>query len=292
VNAYRVASTSFLQSPPKGVGGVYRVHCFASEAVARALGEDTNGVPYIGRATLFTARVATLKKSISPDYRGKGHVCGRRYKNEWYAAFARRFPVCRLDVSFKPNADPAAAEAAALEAYARKFGELPPLNRQGRSRRPMNAVILDIDGTLIESSDVDSALYVASMRAVLGEVRLRESWRDYRHVTDSGILYGILEDNGLPRTWTILDAVRDHFVASLSRHIDAHGPFTDVAGARQFVNGLRTLHALKQLGGDFESVTYYGDGEWDAVASRELGWGFVPVGATLGGLKAFGPLIV
>jgi hypothetical protein len=169
-------------------------------------------------------------------------------------------------------------------------------------------------------------------------VRLRGSWRDYRHVTDSGILDGILEDNGLPRTATILDAVRDYFVASLSRHIDAHGPFTEVAGARQFVNGLRTstshrvayatggwsasaslklgtagfplhgiplassddqperksimLRALKQLGGDFESVTYYGDGEWDAVASRELGWGFVPVGATLGGLKAFGPLIV
>jgi hypothetical protein len=47
------------------------------------------------------------------------------------------------------------------------------------------------------------------------------------------------------------------------------------------------VHALNKLGGEFQSVTYYGDGEWDKEASRNLGWNFVPVGEKLGGLARF-----
>ena len=48
------------------------------------------------------------------------------------------------------------------------------------------------------------------------------------------------------------------------------------------------LHALRQLGHSFETVTYYGDGNWDAVAAKALGWRFVPVGRKLGGLLSYG----
>ena len=47
------------------------------------------------------------------------------------------------------------------------------------------------------------------------------------------------------------------------------------------------LCALGQLAGTFDSVTYYGDGHWDAVAAKALGWQFVPVGDKLGGLTSF-----
>lgn len=46
-------------------------------------------------------------------------------------------------------------------------------------------------------------------------------------------------------------------------------------------------HALAQLDGPFESITYYGDGEWDRLASQTLGWDFVPVGEKLNGLRHF-----
>jgi phosphoglycolate phosphatase-like HAD superfamily hydrolase len=200
----------------------------------------------------------------------------------------------------------------------------------------MNAVILDIDGTLIQSSEVDADLYVAAIRAVLGDVRMRDSWREYRNVTDRGILEEIIEDNLLPRMSATVDAVRDHFVESVSRHVERHGPFTEVPGAKQFVRGLQASsshrvayatggwsasallklrtcgfplqgiplassdddpdrkaimrHALRQLGGESDFVTYYGDGEWDEAAARDLGWTFVPVGEKLGGLRAFEPL--
>ena len=45
--------------------------------------------------------------------------------------------------------------------------------------------------------------------------------------------------------------------------------------------------ALDHIGGDFETITYYGDGTWDEAACRELGWRFVPVGPALDGLTSY-----
>ncbi len=50
--------------------------------------------------------------------------------------------------------------------------------------------------------------------------------------------------------------------------------------------GIMSL-ALSQLGRDFESVTYYGDGIWDREATESLGWQFVPIGQTLNGLESY-----
>ncbi|MGB5246913.1 MAG: HAD family hydrolase [Woeseia sp.] len=46
-------------------------------------------------------------------------------------------------------------------------------------------------------------------------------------------------------------------------------------------------HALAALPGEFDSITYYGDGVWDQRACRELGWQFKPVGPALNGIEAF-----
>jgi beta-phosphoglucomutase-like phosphatase (HAD superfamily) len=197
----------------------------------------------------------------------------------------------------------------------------------------MHAVILDIDGTLLNSNDVDGMLYLAAVRSVLGQAKVRESWSLYRNVTDRGILEEILNDNSLTSTAATFNAVRGLFVESIVEYVERNGPFTEIPGAREFVTRLRAsnshcvayatggwsasasiklesagfplqgiplassddypdrqsimVHGLKQLSGTFESVTYYGDGEWDAAASRSLGWNFVPVGEKLGGLTQF-----
>lgn len=195
------------------------------------------------------------------------------------------------------------------------------------------AVILDIDGTLLDSSDVDGMLYLAAVRKVLGQAKVRSNWSLYRNVTDRGILEEILNENSLSNGAATLIAVRDFFVESISQHIERNGPFAEIPGAKEFVAGLCAsnvhcvayatggwsasasikletagfplkgiplassddysdrqsimLHALNQLGREFQSVTYYGDGEWDERASRSLGWIFVPVGEKLGGLSRF-----
>ncbi len=192
----------------------------------------------------------------------------------------------------------------------------------------MHAVILDIDGTLLNSSDLDGTLYLAAVRKVLGQAKVRSNWGLYQNVTDRGILEEILDDNSLPKRIATLTAVRDIFIESLGQHIDQYGPFFEIPGAKAFVSSLRAsdshcvayatggwsasasiklksagfpldgiplassddyperpaimTHALNQLGGDFQSVTYYGDGEWDEAASRSLGWKFMPVGEKVG----------
>ncbi|MFQ5610002.1 MAG: HAD family hydrolase, partial [Woeseiaceae bacterium] len=47
------------------------------------------------------------------------------------------------------------------------------------------------------------------------------------------------------------------------------------------------LKALSELGAEFESITYYGDGAWDRDACRTLGWAFVPVGPAMNGLESY-----
>lgn len=44
--------------------------------------------------------------------------------------------------------------------------------------------------------------------------------------------------------------------------------------------------ALARLGSNFESVTYFGDAEWDRRACEALGWSFVAVGPELGGIES------
>lgn len=197
----------------------------------------------------------------------------------------------------------------------------------------MKAIILDIDGTLIQSMSVDTELYFSSIREVLGAVNVRDKLDDYDHVTDSGILAQLLEDNGYSSDDEVSTAVQAAFVEGLRRHIKSAGPFPAVDGAIQFVEHIRERNdrrvaiatggwrksallklesagfniddipvvtsddspsrveimrlALARIGDDFESVTYFGDAEWDQRACQTLGWRFVAVGPDLGGIESY-----
>jgi len=197
----------------------------------------------------------------------------------------------------------------------------------------VKAIILDIDGTLIQSMSVDTELYFSSIRDVLGPVSIRDKLDDYNHVTDSGILAQLLEDNGYACDDEVTAAVQAVFVEGLRRHIESAGPFPTVDGAVQFVEHTRECDdrrvaiatggwrksallklesagfsiddiplvtsddspsrveimrlALAEISDDFESVTYFGDAEWDERACQTLGWRFVAVGPDLGGIESY-----
>lgn len=115
----------------------------------------------------------------------------------------------------------------------------------------MNAVIFDIDGTLLHSAAVDDALYRKAVRAVLGDVKLRPALHDYPFVTDTGVLQQILADNALADEESLLDEIRSVFVGLLRGHVSAHGPFAEIPGARDFLNSLRASpsHAVAMATG-------------------------------------------
>lgn len=112
-------------------GGVYVLSCVDEKEipipVGRLLGEDLDGVLYIGMANSLLDRVTELKKSLSPDHISSAHECGSRHKSD--ALISERFPYERLRVDLIAAEDPRAAEQDALAKYLAKFGELPPLNR-------------------------------------------------------------------------------------------------------------------------------------------------------------------
>lgn len=180
---------------------------------------------------------------------------------------------------------------------------------------------------------VDTELYFSSIREVLGAVNVRDRLDDYDHVTDSGILAQLLEDNGYSSDDEITAAVQAVFVEGIRRHIKSAGPFPTIDGAIQFVEHIRERNdsrvaiatggwrksavlklesggfniddiplvtsddspsrveimrlALARIGDDFESVTYFGDAEWDQRACQTLGWRFVAVGPDLGGIESY-----
>jgi beta-phosphoglucomutase-like phosphatase (HAD superfamily) len=125
----------------------------------------------------------------------------------------------------------------------------------------MHAVILDIDGTLLNSNEIDDMLYLAAVRRVLGQAKVRESWSRYRNVTDAGILDEILSDNVLTSSAATLNAVRDVFVESIRQHVERTGPFTEIPGAREFVASLQASRA---------HCVAYATGGWSASASIKL----------------------
>lgn len=197
----------------------------------------------------------------------------------------------------------------------------------------MHAVIFDIDGTLLQSADVDDALYRESVRSILGPVQFRSSLSDYDFVTDSGILAQVLEDNSLSWSSNLVANIQNQFLTAMRTHISGNGPFVEIPGARQHFCKLRDSDqhsiavatggwrataslklasagfdlrgtplatsddalermeimriALSEIGSEFESITYYGDGPWDRDACHDLGWRFVAVGAHLGGIESY-----
>jgi FMN phosphatase YigB (HAD superfamily) len=125
----------------------------------------------------------------------------------------------------------------------------------------MHAVIFDIDGTLLDSNGVDGELYVAAVESVLGRVRIRENWGAYQHVTDSGILHEILRDNRISGDTDVVDAIKSTFAQGLRRHIAEHGPFSEIPGARDFVNCICT---------STDRTCAYATGCWSASALMKL----------------------
>lgn len=112
-------------------GGIYKLSCLDQDGltipVGRLLGEDPEGVLYIGMANSFLDRVINLKKSLSPKHSSSAHEAGSRHKS--HEAIASRFAYDRLVLDLIGSENPRIAEVIALQTYMQKFGELPPLNR-------------------------------------------------------------------------------------------------------------------------------------------------------------------
>ena len=85
---------------------------------------------------------------------------------------------------------------------------------------------------------VDPKLYFSSIESVLGPVRLR-NLNDYDHVTDSGILAQIIEENRDSAAGELAASVKSLFLKELKHHIEDIGSFPVIDGAIQFIDRAR-----------------------------------------------------
>ena len=111
--------------------------------------------------------------------------------------------------------------------------------------------LFDIDGTLLHPAAVDDALYRQAVRDILGDVSLRATLHDYEVVTDTGVLWSILDDNDIARGEHHVDPVRKRFVELLEAWVAEHGPFREIPGARDMLKAFMEspVHAVAMATG-------------------------------------------
>ena len=56
----------------------------------------------------------------------------------------------------------------------------------------MDAVIFDIDGTLLHSVDIDEMLLTRAIRSAIDDASIRPAYGDYEHMSDAGILWQVM----------------------------------------------------------------------------------------------------
>lgn len=101
----------------------------------------------------------------------------------------------------------------------------------------MNHVMLDIDGTLIESYDLDERCFVDAVKEVTG-ISLNSNWESYPYVTDKGILMSFIERQAPHFDLTELEpSVKEIFIRNVRESLSKK-PATEVCGAKKFVSTL------------------------------------------------------
>lgn len=109
----------------------------------------------------------------------------------------------------------------------------------------MHLILFDIDGTLADSQEFDSELFVCAVRTVLG-IRIDDDWSTYRNVTDGGILDEIIDGAGLRSDRTrIHREVRDTFVRLVAEFMQEQGGrLPEIPGAQAFLADLQSRSSV------------------------------------------------
>ena len=102
-------------------------------------------------------------------------------------------------------------------------------------------VMFDVDGTLVDSNQMDTECYLKALEIVLG-FSINPDWSLFSHTTDSGIFYEILERNRVTGNQNALhDEFKSVFVELINDSIESqHNPIREIKGAGEFLKYLKS----------------------------------------------------
>lgn len=103
----------------------------------------------------------------------------------------------------------------------------------------MKHVMFDIDGTLVESYDLDSKLFSESVYEVT-ETSIDTNWSRYHNVTDSGILQEFFEENSISEKHETEEKIKEVFLEKLNRATESK-PIKEIYGAKDFLVKLKSM---------------------------------------------------
>ena len=119
----------------------------------------------------------------------------------------------------------------------------------------MHHVMFDIDGTLIESQELDSLCFSEAVKEITG-IDMDTDWRSYKDATDAGILNEFFELNNIQNCSAITDSIKLSFLAKLKYRM-AKNTINEIPGASAFLYKLKTLDDVVvsfATGGWYESA--------------------------------------
>jgi beta-phosphoglucomutase-like phosphatase (HAD superfamily) len=115
--------------------------------------------------------------------------------------------------------------------------------------------MFDIDGTLINSYELDSKCFVDAVNDVTG-ISINSDWSTYHHVTDSGILGEVLHNENITDKPLIEASIKQVFLEKLEKTITAK-PIEEIPGAISFIAYLKKADNIVvslATGGWYESA--------------------------------------
>lgn len=104
----------------------------------------------------------------------------------------------------------------------------------------MHHVMFDIDGTLIESYELDSQCFIRAVKEITG-LTIDADWSKYQHVTDSGILDEFLLSITPSSREAYKTQIKKQFFHHLKASLTDH-PVKEVPGANAFLKLLQSMN--------------------------------------------------
>jgi beta-phosphoglucomutase-like phosphatase (HAD superfamily) len=101
----------------------------------------------------------------------------------------------------------------------------------------MHLIMFDLDGTLVDSTNVDSGCYLQALVDVFGFDldRIDRDWGNYPHVTDAGILQTLCQTElGRNPTKIEVNCYQQRFLDLLNIAI-IHQPLQEICGAKELL---------------------------------------------------------